>query len=103
MKLRRQEIEKEQIVKCFKYGREKHQSWECSVWKKEEKMAYAAKLQKVQQEKKRPACSTQEKVQEYCKKGSMLPEDLLLLEREQIIEEMVATYIEYEGYKSQGI
>ena len=91
------------MVKCFKYGREKHQSWECPVWKKEEKAAYAAKLQKVQQEKKRQACSTQKKVQEYYKEGSMLLEGLLLLERGWIIEKMVATYMECEGYKSQEI
>jgi len=33
----------------------------------------------------------------------MLPEEVLLFEREWIIEEIVETYMDYRGYKGKGV
>jgi len=59
-------------------------------------------LQKAQQER-RLVYSTWEKVQEYCDKRNMSPEEVLLLEREYITEETVATYIECGGCEGKGV
>ena len=59
-------------------------------------------LQKAQQER-RLVYSTWEKVQEYCDKRNMSPEEVLLLEREWITEETVTTYIEYRGCEGKGV
>ena len=63
---------------------------------------YVARPQKAQQERW-PVCPTWEKTQEYCNKQSMLPEDAFLLDKEQIIEEVVATYVDCRGYKGRGV
>jgi len=71
VKVKRQETMKG--VRCFRYWGTRHLKWECpniEVGKRrrrEEEMVYVARLQKVQQQG-RPACSIQEKVQEYYKK-----------------------------------
>jgi len=56
-------------VECYKYGEEGHKCRECPLWEKverrrvEKRVACVAMPQKVQQ-KKKPACSTREEVQE---------------------------------------
>jgi len=58
--------------------------------------------QKAQQER-RLVYSIWEKVQEYCNKRNMSPEEVLLLEREYITEETVATYIECRECKDKRV
>ena len=44
-----------------------------------------------------------EKTQEYCGEESMPPKGTLLLEKRQIIREMMVTYVDYGGYKGKGV
>ena len=106
VKVRKQEtIEK---VRCFRYWKIRHYKQEYPNIKvkrkrrRKEEMAHVARPQKVQQER-RPACSTQEKTQEYCNKWSILPKGTLLLKRGWIIEETVVMYIDCRECKGKGI
>ena len=65
-------------------------------------MAYVVRLQKIQQER-RLACPIQEKIWEHCDKWSMPPEGALLLDKGQIIEEVVVTYIDCRECKDKGV
>jgi len=84
VEVRRQEMMEE--VKCFRCWGIGYLKWKCpnievkKKKRKEEKIAYVARPQKVQQER-RLACSIWEKVQEYCGKESIPPKGVLLLER----------------------
>ena len=95
-------------VKCFRYWSVRHLKWECSNIKvkkkkrREEEVACVARLQKAQQER-RPAHSTQKKAQEYCGEWNTPPKDTLLLERGQIVREVVAMYVDCRRYKDKGV
>ena len=95
-------------VRCFRCWGTRHLKLECpniEVGKRrrrEEEMVYVARLQKVQQQG-RPACSIQEKVQEYYKKQNIPPKNALLLEKGQITRETMATYIDCGGCKGKGV
>ena len=87
--VRRQEMVEEgvQYFRCWRVG---HYKWEypnievARKKRREKEVAYVARLQKTQQ-KRRPACSTWEKVQKYYEKWNIPPEDALLLEQKQIL------------------
>ena len=95
-------------VKCFRCWGIGYLKWKCpnievkKKKRKEKKMAYVARPQKVQQER-RLACSIWEKVQEYCREKSMPPKGALLLERRWIMKEMVAMYVNCRGCKGKGV
>ena len=105
VKVRRQEKEKLQYFRCWEVG---HFKWECSMTvaekerQREEEAVHMARPQKAQQET-RPACPTQEKVQEYCDEWNMPLEGALLLDRGQITEEVVVTYVDCRGYESKRV
>ena len=65
-------------------------------------MACMVGLQKAQQER-RPVHPIWKKIQEYCNKESMPPEEIFLLEKGQIIEKTVATYVEYGECKNKRV
>ena len=95
-------------VKCFRCWEIGYLKCKCSnieVEKKkrrEEEVAHVARLQKVQQ-KRRLVCPVWEKAQEYCEEESMPSKGTLLLERGQIIREMMATYVDCRGYEGKGV
>ena len=95
-------------VKCFRYWRVGHCKQECpniKVKKQKRKSEQAVHMvgpQKVQQ-KRRLAHPIWKKIQEYCNKESMPPEEIFLLEKGQIIEETVATYVEYGECKNKRV
>ena len=104
----RQQEREEEGVKYFKYQGVEHHKWDCPNMevkrrreKKKEKM-YIARPQKTQQEK-RLVDSTWKKVQKYYDKQSISPEDALLLDREWITEEVIATYVDCGGCESRGV
>ena len=107
VKMQRQK-RKEKEVKYFRYQGVKHykQKYPNIVAEKERKrkkeVAYVARSQKVQQERS-PVCPTQEKTQEYCEKGSMPPENTLLLKRGWLTEEVVAMYVNCRGCKDKEV
>ena len=97
-------IKKAKYFRCWEVG---HCKWECpNIEVKREKrkskqMACMVGLQKAQQER-RPVHPIWKKIQEYCNKWSMPPEEVLLLKRGQITEEIVVTYVEYEECEGKG-
>ena len=106
VKVRQQEKEKE--VKCFRYWGVGYHKWKCpniEVERKRRRKEQAVHVvcpQKTQQER-RLVHTIQKKIQEYCSKGSIPLEEVLLLERGWITEEIVATYVECGGCKSKGV
>jgi len=107
VKVRRQEMmeEKVQYFRCWEV---KHYKWECPMVKAEkekrrkEEVVHMAQPQKAQQER-RLAYPVWENTQEYCEEWNTPPEGTLLLEREWLTREMVATYMDYGECKSKEV
>ena len=86
VKMRKQKtIEKEiQYFRCWKVGHYKQECPNIEVEKKRRK------------KKKQYTCSIWEKIQEYYKEQNIPVEGILLLERGQMIKEIVAIYIDFK-------